>query len=215
MDPVQAVWKADGCPDLDDTTEVGTCSITGLVGPSVPARSVVSSNFGDWDRIHTPPSTARFGAAAVHAFRTWGPIRATESRWRDTELLATVIKRDGITDLRRGDPLPRPGSTMVCPITRQGHILPYLQWGQWGTEHGARTVTARSWNRVRLLAELRAAGLGEAEATEPTPRPNAPDRFGLTLPALIDTWQALAQLRADPLLLAIALRITRQPQETQ
>jgi hypothetical protein len=108
-----------------------------------------------------------------------------------------------------------PASTVIIPVTRQGHPLLHAEWGCWVTEKAAYPMVGPLRAGLELLADLRARGLRERECHDPAPRPDLHERLGVTLPEVVEIWVRLGPLRAHPDLLDAFLRITRQPKETK
>lgn len=218
MTPVEILWLSDGSPDvMPGTLTVGVCALAGTTGPVWPISDVVSSNWSDWSELRWLNQTDPvIGSAAVWAFRRWGPVRGDLSAWKDGTLTAIAIRPDGRVDrVRRGDPIPTSAdAAVVVPMSRQRHVVPYARWGHWSTEGHTVHVTPRLVAAVEVLAGLRRLGLGEAEAREPHPRSGAHTRLGLTLPDLWGRWAAVRVLQEHPAMIAMAVRLTRQPKET-
>lgn len=209
---IDTLWATAGQPDppgIDATPEPGTCAVTGERGPTWPTKSVLSANFGHLDAFHG----RRIGVPAAWCARVWGPIRTATSRWRDMTIVASTVHRDGtIVDHPRGD---RPAincgtSAVVVPVTRKGHVWLTATWGAWATEAAVHS-TAGCADAFELLAELRVAGLGEAEAREPQPRAALAKRLDMTADELWAAWTDLAPLRDRPELMDMALLVTRVP----
>ncbi len=224
---VAAAWFGSPPPE----PEPGICALTGAWSEQTwPRDIIVSSNFtrGDW---LGRPDSDRFSAAAVCAFRLWGPIRVGCSRWnpKHSDRVASIITPNGVTDIPRGagypDTLPEV-SVLIMPLTRQQHVLPQrgVVWGTYVTEQGVvpqRPVTHQALLRFRTL---RAAGLPEAAAAASKPsfaatrwliegktgtKPVAP--IASSHREVREWWEEMTPLHREPGILDMAIQFARQP----
>lgn len=226
---VAAAWFASPPPE----PEPGICALTGAWSEQTwPRDIVVSSNFtrGDW---LGRPDSDRFSAAAVCAFRLWGPIRVGCSRWnpKHSDRAASIITPDEVTDIPRGagypDVLPDLG-VLVAPLTRQQHVLPQrgVEWGTYVTEAGVvpiRDVTHQAHLRFR---DLRRAGLPEAATAAARPsvaaarwlidgKPGAKPVKAIaeSLREVRSWWDEMIPLHHEPGMLDLAIQLARQPKK--
>lgn len=216
--PVAAIWAAAGEPEppsCGPATREGVCALTGTIGPVWSVQDVASTNFGAWETMPwVDMSDPVIGAAGAWALRVWGPIRSTDSRWKDTSILGTIVDTEGhTTDIRAGDPFPPVPDigAVIVPLTRQKHVVLGARWGCWSTDHGTVYVGSDEVDSVAALVTLRAAGVGEAEIGEPLPRPQLVAKTGLALGELLDLWSRSDRVRVgQPHILAAIVRLTRR-----
>lgn len=201
LDPVHAAWGAHhpqaALPPGRD------CARCAAAGGIAPVRTVVSKKFTAWDTWADPNASSLCEACS------WG-YRTPSLRADTLEVTPTScrpLSPAGLYELLTRGPLP--AGTLVSLPLRAGrrHVLPTAEFGRVCLDGTNITWSEGDTRRLRLVHQLRHAGVPWNAFTEPAPpwravtRSDDPTR-------LLHSWEQLTPWRENGLWLQAALAAT-------
>lgn len=201
--PIRSAFTAANA--AGEATRSGTCASCGSSGPAVDTMTVLSGNFGDWDRMPWRRTGLLCEACAwVFGGRAW-------RLYPHIVTAAPSIQRAAPSALRAvltAGAVPADVAVSV-PVGGKRHVAPWMTWGQVVSDAGRVPWAAADAAALIELAALRARGYGEQALAEPAP-PWPLLRRDSEMRDTLARWSACDRLRGYPPALDVALRATRK-----
>jgi len=190
MDPVQVAYIQSHADRPGQTGRPGECARCGGFAHLVPAHSVVSHSFTEYDAWHAKGA----GLCPVCAWLYGTPeLRALPVIVTQAPSFALTTRPEVYAVLAQG--ALRPDVAVSLPL-RAGrkHVFAHAAWGMICTDNASLSWTAADACRLQAAADLRA--LGFTDLFLPAPPWNVLSRLQRpTWPLVISAWSSLAPWR--------------------
>lgn len=173
----------------------GLCLRCGQAGDVIATRQVVSARFTDWDRQQPATLVAdeHVGWCRACAWAYLCKENRTRALWI-TPTNATVVSPPELKE-RLVEPVPADVAVSV-PVGRRKHVLPHAGWGVVTTDTGAIAWGRAHANVLRLVRQVRDAGVSVTELDGAAP----PFRVAVQPDAgwLVDVWPQIVAVHGTP-----------------